>query len=231
MLPETVTAAGKRASAANSASSTGPVTPEGKARSSQNATRHGLLSDSMVLHGESDARFCALLNTLEIELQPEPGIESIQTEVMAVAHWRRMRLWSLEKALYLQETLKRQEAAGNSAQAGNGGENADAVNQDAVNQDEDDGETPITHLAHSFRSLADQSHALELLNRYETHYGREYLRALGCFNNQRDRKTARREAKGRDLTQPSPGCLNNMDNTMSSSTAINHPDSRGFQKT
>jgi hypothetical protein len=193
-----ITAAGKRASAANSANSTGAVTPEGKARSSQNATRHGLLSDSMVLHGESDARFCALINTLESELQPEPGIESIQTEIMAVAHWRRMRLWSLEKALYLQETLKRQDAAAcnsaNSAQAGNG---------DGINEDGDDGETPITHLAHSFRSLADQSHALELLNRYETRYGREYLRALGCFNNQRDRKTAARKAKGRDRTEPS----------------------------
>jgi hypothetical protein len=166
-----VTAAGKRASAANSANSTGPVTPGGKARSSQNATRHGLLSDSMVLHGESDARFCALLNTLENELQPEPGIESIQTEVMAVAHWRRMRLWSLEKALYLQETLKRQDAQ-------------------AEHEEGDDGETPITQLAVSFRSLADQSRALELLDRYETRYGREYLRALGCFNNQRDRKTA-----------------------------------------
>ena len=181
-----VTAAGKRASAANSANSTGPVTPEGKARSSMNATRHGLLSDSMVLEGESDARFCALLNTLENELQPEPGIESIQTEIMAVAHWRRMRLWSFEKALYLQETLKRQ--------TGNG--------ENGIDDDTEDRETPITHLAHSFRSLADQSHALELLNRYETRYGREYLRALGCFNNQRDRKTAEREARGRDLSLP-----------------------------
>ena len=193
-----VTVAGKRASAANSANSTGPVTPEGKARSPLNATRHGLLSDSMVLHGESDARFCALISTLESELQPEPGIESIQTEIMAVAHWRRMRLWSLEKALYLQETLKRQDAACNGTQT---------VDGEAINEDGDDGETPITHLAHSFRSLADQSHALELLNRYETRYGREYLRALGCFNNQRDRKTAARKAKGRDLTEPSPGCV------------------------
>jgi hypothetical protein len=103
-----VTADGKRASAANSAQSTGPVTPEGKAcaltaRSSRNATRHGLLADSMVLHGESDDRFRALLSRLEAELQPEPGIESDQTEIMAVAHWRRMRLWSLEK----RSTLRR----------------------------------------------------------------------------------------------------------------------------
>ena len=196
-----IAAAGKRA-AANSANSTGPVTPEGKARAFMNATRHGLLSDSMVLQGESDARFCALPNTLESELQPEPGIESIQTEIMAVAHWRRMRLWSLEKALYLQETLKRQDAAWNRAAACNSAQTGHGES-DVVNEDADDGETPITHLAHSFRSLADQSHALDLLNRYETRYGREYLRALGCFNNQRDRKTAERKAKGRDLTEPS----------------------------
>src|SRR5580704_12356212 len=86
-----ITAAGKRASAANSANSTGPVTPEGKARSSQNATRHGLLSASMVLHGESDDRFSAYLSVLEDELQPAPGVESSLVETMAVAPWRRMR--------------------------------------------------------------------------------------------------------------------------------------------
>ena len=89
----------------------------------------------------------------------------------------------------MQETLKRQDAACNSDAA-------------CKSEDGDDGETPITHLAHSFRSLADQSRALELLNRYETRYGREYMRALACFNNQRDRKNTKR----RD------------------------PDSRGFQK-
>ena len=156
--------AAARANGANTAKSTGPVTPEGKARSSRNATRHGLLADSMVLHGESDDRFCALLSCLENELHPEPGIESGQTEIMAVAHWRRMRLWSLEKALYVQQTLKRQAAADNCINAGN--------------DEGADGETPITHLARSFRSLADESRAMELLNRYETRYSREYLRAL-----------------------------------------------------
>ncbi len=185
-----VTAEGKRAAAANTAKSTGPVTPEGKARSSRNATRHGLLADSIVLHGESDDRFSALVSSLESELHPDPGIESAQTEIMAVAHWRRMRLWSLEKALYVQETRKRQAAAGD---------------------DGDDGETPITHLARSFRSLADESRAMELLNRYETRYGREYLRALACFNNQRARKNADRPAEANpnvlrisERTEPRP---------------------------
>jgi len=186
-----VTAEGKRAAAANTAKSTGPVTPEGKARSSRNATRHGLLADSMVLYGESDDRFCALLASLEAELHPQPGIESTQTEIMAVAHWRRMRLWSLEKALYIQEDRKRRAAAGDFDDGGNGdnGEGDDGDDGD----DGHDGETPIMHFARSFRALADESRAMELLNRYETRYGREYLRALACFNNQRARNYSDRQ--------------------------------------
>jgi hypothetical protein len=147
-----ITEEGKRASAANSAKSTGPVTPEGKARCSQNATRHGLLSDSMVPEGESEKRFCAYLAVLEDELQPEPGIEASLVETIAVAYWRRTRVWSLEKAHYIQETAKRAE----------------------------DGETPITKLARSFRLLADESRALDLLNRYETRpQNRQWLRSTG----------------------------------------------------
>jgi hypothetical protein len=160
-----VTTGGKRASAANSVNSTGPVTPDGKTRCSQNATRHGLLADSIVFNGESDDRFCLLLSRLQDELQPETGIEADQVEIMAVSHWRRMRLWSLEKALYIEETRKRCAATG-----GHG---------------DDDDAPPITHHARSFRSLADESRAIELLNRYETRFSREYLRALACFKGHR----------------------------------------------
>jgi hypothetical protein len=166
-----LTEEGKRASAANSAKSTGPVTPEGKASSSQNATRHGLLADSMVLEGESEDRFCAYLSCLEDELQPEPGIESSLVETMAVAHWRRMRIWSLEKAHYILESAKRL----------------------------GDGETPIIQLARSFRSLSDQSRALELLNRYETRLSREFQRALACVKDQQigKRNLRRQNAENR----------------------------------
>jgi hypothetical protein len=167
---------GKRASAANTAFSKGPVTSVGKARSSQNATRHGLLADSTVFDGESEERFSALLAELEAELQPEPGIEASQVVVMAVAHWRRMRLWSVEKVQYFEETAKR-------------------LGQRPVDPGDD---PPITQLTRSFRSLSDESRSMELLNRYESRYSREYQRALACFKSHRaDKQRERAEAAAR----------------------------------
>jgi hypothetical protein len=171
-----VTDEGKRIAALNTIHSTGPVTPEGKFRVSQNATRHGLLADSLVLEGESEARFCGLLAAFEAELQPESQIEHDQAEIMAVAHWRRMRLWSIEKAEYIEET-RRRKAAANTV---------------------DDGETPITHLARTFRTLADESQVLHLLNRYETRFSREYTRALACATAQRTLREQRERQLQRD---------------------------------
>jgi hypothetical protein len=136
----------------------GAGVPEGKSRISQNATRHGLLADSLVLEGESETRFCSLLAAFEAELQPESQIEHAQAEIMAVAQWCRMRLWSIEKAEYIEET-RRRKAAANTV---------------------DDGETPTTHLARTFRTLADEFQVLHRLNRYETRFSREYTGALAA---------------------------------------------------
>jgi hypothetical protein len=172
------TTKGKRVAAANAARSTGPVTPEGKARSSQNAIRHGLLADTLVFPGESEERFCDLLTVLEHELQPEPGVETDQVHLIAAAHWRRMRLWSVEKSQYLEETSKRLAAAGQHLEQGSG-------------------DTPLTQLTRSFRTLSDESHALELLNRYESRYSREYRNALACFKNHREDMKRERAQRAR----------------------------------
>jgi hypothetical protein len=166
-----VTAEGKRASAANSAKSTGPVTPEGKARSSRNATRHGLLAGSVVLHGQSWDSFRALLSTLESELHPEPGIESIETETMAVAYWRCIRLWRVEKAQFEAEMQKLRDATGG----------------------KDDASSTMD-FARSFRTLADETRSLDVLNRYEARFSRQYLRALASFNSHREGKKRSSEA-------------------------------------
>ena len=58
------------ASRANGAKSNGPKTPEGQQTSSRNNTRHGLLSRTIVLEGESLERFTELHESLILEHKP-----------------------------------------------------------------------------------------------------------------------------------------------------------------
>src|SRR6202451_3879340 len=88
----------QNASRANGSKSHGPVTPEGKLASSRNAITHGMLSTTIVLKGESTDRFLWLLTSLLEEFQPQTPFEESLIENMAVARWRQMRVWGLEKA-------------------------------------------------------------------------------------------------------------------------------------
>ena len=88
----------KQAARANGAKSRGPITPEGKLASSRNAITHGLLAGTIVLKGESEERFNALLADLHAELQPQTSVEITLIETMAAARWRQLRIWGIEKA-------------------------------------------------------------------------------------------------------------------------------------
>ncbi len=88
----------KAASRANGAKSRGPVTPEGKLRSSRGNVEQGMLARTVVLDGESRHRFHALMTSLREELKPETAIENLLVHKMAVAHWRLLRVWGMEKA-------------------------------------------------------------------------------------------------------------------------------------
>jgi hypothetical protein len=179
-----VSVAGKVASAANSIHAAGPVTPEGLARSAQNATRHGMLAQSIVLSSESAPSFVALLAGLQDLLQPENVIENRLVEVIAVADWRRSRLWCLEMALYT-HGINAQERANDPC------------------ADQENSEIPSMHTSLAFTVLSDQSRAHELLNRYEVRYGREYQRTLNFYYAQRaDRKKNSRISK---RTEPNMG--------------------------
>jgi hypothetical protein len=84
----------------NGALSRGPATPEGKRRSSQNAFSHGLLSDCVVLPGESREGFEALLDQHLDRFGPVDGIEFGMVEEMASAYWRMRRAWAIENSLF-----------------------------------------------------------------------------------------------------------------------------------
>jgi hypothetical protein len=83
-------------SRANGARSHGPVTAEGKQRSSQNALRHGLLAEQVVLDCEGREAFEDLLTDHVQRFQPTDEVAYAFVEEMAVCHWRIRRTWAIE---------------------------------------------------------------------------------------------------------------------------------------
>ena len=99
----------KTANKKNALQSTGPKTPEGKARSSQNALVHGLRAASPVLstmEREEDwqAHRAAILGSLT----PAPGLEIVLAERIALHLWRLDRVvrYETEAARLLQERVE-----------------------------------------------------------------------------------------------------------------------------
>ena len=89
------------ASRRNGARSRGPATPEGKARSSQNALRHGLCAQKfVVVGGERAAEFAALEAALIDELAPDSTLQSLLAGRIARAVWRLERAERIEAELF-----------------------------------------------------------------------------------------------------------------------------------
>jgi len=85
---------------ANSQHSTGPVTPEGKASSSQNALKHGLTAKAIVLPSEDPAAYQRHLDSFLREYQPNGPSELAQVHTLASASWRLQRVDQLEEKLF-----------------------------------------------------------------------------------------------------------------------------------
>jgi hypothetical protein len=158
----------QNASRINGSKSHGPVTPAGKLASSRNSITHGLLSATVVLKGESTDRFLSLLAALHEEFDPQTPFEESLIQNMAVARWRQMRIWGMEKAS-MDHEMRRQPEISNSIGL-------------------DPPEQAATRAAIAFRTLSDDSRSLELINRYEARYDRQYLRAHRRFLEVRDRR-------------------------------------------
>jgi hypothetical protein len=145
---------------ANGAKSRGPVTPEGRAKSSRNSLRHGLSAKSVLLPAESHERFQLLLDAHIQQFQPANPVEMDLVEAMAVARWRLRRIWAIETSLLDHELQRRAE-------------------------DMDDEFTEMSaedRLAWVFQKLADNNQSLSLLARYEGNLNRAFDRAFKQLN-------------------------------------------------
>ena len=164
------------ASRANGAKSKGPVTPEGKAISAQNAERHGIFASICTIQGEAPELFASLIADLYETWTPTDEHERALVDTMAMALWRRTRIAALESA---------------------------AINLQLAKSEIQNPETTHHYLA--VTSLADESRSFELLNRYEARFTRMYERAarsLMAYRKFRQQETA--EAIPEHLPEPDP---------------------------
>ncbi len=103
MLKRETTMATEKQTAANrlnALKSTGPRTPGGRAAVCLNGVTHGLTAETLVLNGESKDDFKALFDSLEAEHQPTTPTEEILVADLAMAVWRRRRLYNMEAGYY-----------------------------------------------------------------------------------------------------------------------------------
>src|ERR1700676_1398567 len=88
------------ANRANAQRSTGPRTPKGKAASSLNALRHGILARAafnVSIEGEERrAEFDALVAGLAQEVQPRSMSEHMTVQQLAGCYWRLAKVWTFE---------------------------------------------------------------------------------------------------------------------------------------
>ncbi len=88
------------ANRANAKLSTGPVTPEGKARVSKNALRHGFTAREIIVRDDERDQFETLLAELHHEVQPQGAIENELFEQLLHAAWNLRRVRRLEAELF-----------------------------------------------------------------------------------------------------------------------------------
>jgi len=152
----------RAAQQANAQKSRGPVTPEGKARSAANAVTHGLastasLAASVRLCDENQEGFAALHAALTATYNPADAGQALLVQEMAVARWRRQRLWLIE-AVLMDKQLCTVEPAARAAQG-------DHLDDRLL-------------LAVAFEDMADHGKSLSVLVRYEARLPRQYRRCL-----------------------------------------------------
>jgi len=170
----------------NAQKSTGPRTPEGKARSSQNATTHGLsslsnspLNPACLLHMEDKDQFLGLLNEYMVTYRPEHRDELDLLTEAVFAKWRQQRLW-------LAETNQLEVAI-------------------VQNEKELQRALPAaTSSAHLANGIAKSEQVLKLYLRYDAQLHRHYRNCLKDLRDLQDRRALQPEPEPEPPIEPKP---------------------------
>ena len=80
----------------NAQKSSGPKSADGKAVTSRNATRHGLLSARLFLQDEKPQEFQQLFDELTTTFNPSGILEMVLLEKIAIAIWKQRRIVAAE---------------------------------------------------------------------------------------------------------------------------------------
>ncbi|MCC6364028.1 MAG: hypothetical protein IT165_10920 [Bryobacterales bacterium] len=170
------------ASRINGAKSRGPVTPEGKARSSQNALKHGLASRAVVLFNESHEEYDALLLEYRTLYKPMDQYEADRVTDIVNARWRIRRIQRFETAvidLQLDET-------------------SPVLYEKFATID-------ITAVeAASFQDLVQNSRVLDVIHNYESRYYRILEKAERDLQRYRQTRSQRVSRQVKEPDRPSP---------------------------
>ena len=90
----------------NAQKSTGPTSPEGKAKSSANRLSWGFASNTTVIPGEDPREFKALTDDLLNEHQPATATEQVLVEQMAHNRWLELRAFRLQTEAFISQKLR-----------------------------------------------------------------------------------------------------------------------------
>ena len=163
-----------RANRKNAKKSTGPNTPEGKARSSKNALKHGLLARDAVLPGEDPADFDRQLTALEDWALPRNPLEHEICRQIVDAQWRMQRLSRIETAIItvdINDVLR-----------------GDRVKGAAAPEPGREGDNKLLGRA----MLIGGAQSLVQLSRYDAHLTRRFYRSVKLLTEiRRDQRKAR----------------------------------------
>jgi hypothetical protein len=165
------------ANRANAANSTGPKTPQGKARSARNSVKHGFTASTFAVVRLEDLQEIALLKSDLVSVyQPVNSQELFALERMALAQQAILRAARLESGLFttcLNETLAANDHP------------FTPMSEELAG----DGDIEITRaqnrnylLAEGFLRIVRQSNGWTIFLRYQAQAERQYRRALEDFD-------------------------------------------------